>query len=206
MKKVIFIICLIFPISCTSLLINKAKPANLQECYIKLDKMFSAEEKDIIMKSNDSGMMIKYHMSIGMFIRNNWIRNGNYTLEKQINYKPWKVGIDDIGGVILDGYWHYLHKQEYNWDATLNSAERYYASYEEPAAREYPDNFDLKLQNNKPFLDGPDFTEVLHVYKDLKSNNYYVYSHTYGWIKLDDSQYQIFSKTRDRMRFFSPKQ
>jgi|WetSurMetagenome_2_1015567.scaffolds.fasta_scaffold01666_4 hypothetical protein len=177
---------------------NKKQPKNLEECYAILDSIIPEAERVEIQKSENLEVMSKYHMSIGLFIRNNWIRNGNKALIEQINPEHYKVGIDDIGSVVLTGYWYYIHKRPYSWKESLELASKYYESYEAPDPLSNPEKKQLEMLNKKLFVEGGKYTEVIHVYKISNENSYYIFLKSKGWCKLTEKEYQAISNTKDR--------
>ena len=198
--KKIALIFLLLPFSIFAQNQKEVLPSSLKECNILLDELFKTDEKLKIKNSIDPGIMSEYHMGIGLYIRNNWIRHGNPLLVEQINYRPWKVGIDDIGSVILLNYWYYLHNQNYNWDKVLANSEKYYASYKEPA--DFPAKVKLRKQNSMYVMDIQEYSEMIQVYKEIDSENYYLYSHTFGWIKLNSEEFKIFDEAKNKLDYF----
>ena len=88
---------------------NKNIPKTLHECFIELDKMATAAEKDQLMSCRENETPFGWHMGIGMWIRNNWgLWAGG---ELQDHFK--ELGLfhaDDMSGMIFHQYRHYLRK------------------------------------------------------------------------------------------------
>ena len=174
---------------------NKPLPSTMMECYTLLDEILSVERKEYIKNLDSADDMIEFHFSTGVFIRNNWLRNGNPELIKNINYNNWDVGYDDFSSVILNGYWHYLRGEEYDWRYELEASSRYYKSREPP----------LKVPENLGGLEKTDkydyiYTfnnikarETLHCYHDKQTMKYYIYSLHFGWFILSNDEFEVFS-------------
>lgn len=61
---------------------KKEKPKNLTECIQMLDKNLKTEDKDYIKTLSEDEFFMESHFTIGMGIRNEWIRGGNPELVK----------------------------------------------------------------------------------------------------------------------------
>ncbi|MDR1389580.1 MAG: hypothetical protein LBJ31_06340 [Treponema sp.] len=82
-------------------------PLTLNDCYIAMNDLLSDEIKmDIKISSVDN--LITYHMGLGMWIRNNWIRQTNRRITKLFL----DGGVrhpDDMSQAIIIGYHYYLN-------------------------------------------------------------------------------------------------
>ncbi len=89
-------------------------PKDLKECFVQLDTLLSAEDKEVIRKLERSGEMVQFHHGLGMWIRNNWgLWNGSRLQEY---FK--KRGIthpDDMSGLILAYYYDWLNGAHEDW-------------------------------------------------------------------------------------------
>jgi len=82
-------------------------PLTLLDCFLSLDNILSDEVKDDIMSSSlDS--LIRYHMGLGMWIRNNWIRQTNSRITGLL-YENGLRHPDDMSQIIIVGYHYYLN-------------------------------------------------------------------------------------------------
>jgi hypothetical protein len=82
-------------------------PMTLNDCYLILNNLLNADIKKDIKESSNSEL-IKYHMGLGMWIRNNWIRQ----TDKRITKLLYDHGIrhpDDMSQLIIIGYHYYLN-------------------------------------------------------------------------------------------------
>ena len=80
-------------------------PTTLNECYIALNNLLNDEIKQDI-KLSSVNDLIKYHMNLGMWIRNNWIRRGSIGV---LFLKDGHRHMDDISQAIIIGYHYYLN-------------------------------------------------------------------------------------------------
>ena len=79
-------------------------PRNLGECFVELDKLLSEIDKKEIRAVAKRDDMVRYHMGLGLWIRNNWGLWGGSRLQKYFADK----GIhhpDDMSGIVLDHYY-----------------------------------------------------------------------------------------------------
>ena len=89
-------------------------PANLLECFVELDKQLSEIDKKEMLALPKRDDMIRYHHSLGMWIRNNWGLWGGSRLQKYFTDR----GIahpDNMSGIILDHYHDWLHGNKDSW-------------------------------------------------------------------------------------------
>ena len=63
-------------------------PKTKEECFAQLDAMLSDEDKNELKNSED---VVRFHFSLGMWIRNNWI----YPLKEDEQETFMKMFIDD---------------------------------------------------------------------------------------------------------------
>lgn len=84
-------------------------PANLTESIEELKRRLPTKGNVLDeFKSNPIEIAIDYHLTLGRWIRNNWIHNGDGKLVNYFN----KRGIycaDDMSGIMLDSLWKDLH-------------------------------------------------------------------------------------------------
>ena len=85
---------------------RKDIPANLNECYTKLDNILNNREKRKI-KNTSKDDLIDYHFSLGLWIRNNWIRPSNSRIKNVFLEKGIKDP-DTMSTEIIEGYHNYL--------------------------------------------------------------------------------------------------
>ena len=87
------------------------KPINLDEAIIQLTRILPDETKQKILSMTENDFLSNSHLSLGLYIRNNWRlwRGGqlaNYFKSKGV-FHP-----DDMSGIILSSFYRHLHGQE----------------------------------------------------------------------------------------------
>ena len=89
---------------------KKLCPLTKEIAFSRLDKRLSEEDKKAILKARD---MIKFHFTLGMWIRNTWIYGNEEerveALAKDLGEDLW-FSADDLSSAILDGYKKHLKK------------------------------------------------------------------------------------------------
>ena len=70
-------------------------PMDLDDCCVQLDQLLSEEDKEFIKNLPDKKETIKLHMSLGMWIRNNWGLWGGSRLQKYL------FDISDVVGNLI---------------------------------------------------------------------------------------------------------
>jgi hypothetical protein len=89
-------------------------PKDLKDCFIQLDKVLSAKDRDEIKSLKNRDETIKYHHGLGMWLRNNWglwggSRLQKYFLAKKVNHP------DEMSALILAFYYDWLHNNNAGW-------------------------------------------------------------------------------------------
>jgi hypothetical protein len=84
---------------------------NLNEAILEVDKLYRDSSKIEIKKMTEEEYTGKYHMTIGLWIRNNWNLWGGSKLSHYFNRKGIKHP-DDMSGIILTSYYRYLTGKE----------------------------------------------------------------------------------------------
>lgn len=98
-------------------------PADLQACFVELDKMLPDSFKNELKRSQE-GETIRYHMSLGMWMRNNWGLWGDSDLAKWFHNREVHHP-DDMSGIILDSYWRQFNGKPIEFEAQV----KYYKDY-----------------------------------------------------------------------------
>ncbi|MFH2047992.1 MAG: DUF6794 domain-containing protein [bacterium] len=99
-------------------------PINLEDCFVKLDSILPDSTKQEIMESKDDDMT-RYHMGLGMWIRNNWIYGHTDESLSQLFFPNGIMHVDDVSSIILTSYWRYLN----NKPIRLDEQTQYYIDY-----------------------------------------------------------------------------
>ena len=89
-------------------------PKNIAECFTELDKMLSEDDRSEMrgVKSRDD--MIRYHLTLGMSLRNSWglwanSRLAAYFIDRGVKHP------DDMSGLILRYYYDWLNGRKDAW-------------------------------------------------------------------------------------------
>jgi hypothetical protein len=82
-------------------------PLTLNDCYLILNNQLDSDLNEDI-KNSPVNELIKHHMGLGMWIRNNWIRQTNNRITK-ILYDNGLRHPDDMSQIIIIGYHYYLN-------------------------------------------------------------------------------------------------
>ena len=97
---------------------KKEKPKNLTECIQMLDKTLKTEDKDYIKTLTEDEFFMESHFTIGMGIRNEWIRSGNlelvtFFLDQGVKHP------DDMSAMILTSYYRHLLGKEIDFEGQI---------------------------------------------------------------------------------------
>ena len=99
---------------------KKEKPKNLTECIQMLDKTLKTEDKDYIKTLTEDEFFMESHFTIGMGIRNEWIRSGNPELVTFFLDQGVK-NPDDMSAMILTSYYRYLLGKEIDFEGQISA-------------------------------------------------------------------------------------
>ena len=106
---------------------GQTKPEKIEESINYFEKNWTDDAKNIFKNKTESDAVTELHMTVGMWIRNSWIRKGNDSLANQFH----KIGIyhpDDISTIILTS----LHRKLNNKELKLKEQARHYIDYWKP--------------------------------------------------------------------------
>ena len=99
---------------------KKEKPKNLTECIQMLDKNLKTEDKDYIKTLTEDEFFMESHFTLGMGIRNEWIRSGNPELVKFFLDQGVKHP-DDMSAMILTSYYRHLFGKEIDFEGQISA-------------------------------------------------------------------------------------
>ena len=124
MRKIIIIFVLITSFIAFGQIKNidmkKQKPKNLTECIQMLDKNLKKEDKEYIKTLTEDEFFMESHFTIGMGIRNEWIRSGNPELVKFFLDQGVKHP-DDMSAMILTSYYRHLLGKEIDFEGQISA-------------------------------------------------------------------------------------
>jgi hypothetical protein len=89
-------------------------PANLGECFVELDKKLSEVDKKEMRALPKREDMIRYHFSLGLWMRNNWGLWRGSRLQKYFRDRG-VLHPDEMSSVILYHYYDWLNDQKATW-------------------------------------------------------------------------------------------
>ncbi|MBO4232603.1 MAG: hypothetical protein J5862_05150 [Bacteroidales bacterium] len=93
-------------------------PVDLPDCMRQLDSILAPENKKLIQSMEENELLPRTHLALGMWIRNNW---GLWAGSRLATYF-YKQGIqhpDDMSGMILCCYYHYVKGENVNYRQML---------------------------------------------------------------------------------------
>ena len=99
---------------------KKQKPKNLTECIQMLDKNLKKQEKEYIKTLTEEEFFMESHFTLGMGIRNEWIRSGNPELVKFFSDEGVKHP-DDMSAMILTSYYRHLLGKEIDFEGQISA-------------------------------------------------------------------------------------
>ena len=93
-------------------------PVDLPDCMRQLDSILTSENKELIRSLEEKDFLSRTHFAVGMWLRNNWglwagSRLATYFDEQGIHHP------DDMSGVILRCYYHYVRGEKVNYQQML---------------------------------------------------------------------------------------
>ena len=122
MKKFFILFATIFFIQCT----DAQTRTPLDEAHSRLEKDLDAETLKEIDSLENKESMIKYHHSIGMYIRNNY---GLWKADSELCRYLLELGFrhpDDMSSAILESFWCKRHGVKYDLDAEIKKYAEYW--------------------------------------------------------------------------------
>ena len=124
MRKIIIIFVLITSFiafgQIKSSYMKKEKPKNLTECIQMLDKNLKKQDKEYIKTLTEDEFFMESHFTLGMGIRNEWIRRGNPELVKFFLDQGVKHP-DDMSAMILTSYYRHLLGKEIDFEGQISA-------------------------------------------------------------------------------------
>jgi len=90
-------------------------PKNIEECFLELDKILKKDDIKILKElESKNECSWKYHMGLGLYIRNNWGLWADSRLQKYLKER-FCFDADDMSSMILGLYWEWLNGIDVNW-------------------------------------------------------------------------------------------
>jgi len=118
-------------------------PVDLEDCFIEMDRMLTEGFIENI-RTRDEEDIYKYHMSLGLWIRNNWGLWGESLLKDFFtSYEIFHP--DDMSSIIITSYYRYLN----NLPINLNEQVEYYKEYWKNINDEEIKNRELEIRDDE---------------------------------------------------------
>jgi hypothetical protein len=158
-------------------------PTDLEDAFNELKKML---HPDLLkeMKEGSERDVVGYHMSLGLWMRNNWGLWGGSRLSKYFN----GIGIfhpDDMSGIILYSFWRHLNAQPIKLEEQVAYYQRYWQVNAEPKKKNCPvDGSLIEVTMSLDESEG-DKLRAIHVGRCKKRKHLWCYEHDKGWYKPD---------------------
>ncbi|HUH26375.1 MAG TPA: DUF6794 domain-containing protein [Flavobacterium sp.] len=124
MKEIFFsIICFVFFLNATA----QDTPRSIEEALYYLENSWSTQQKDDFKNSDEKAAVTSLHFSVGMSIRNSWLRQENVALRAEFD-KLQVYHRDDISSIILTSF----HRKLNNKPLELEKQAQHYIDYWKP--------------------------------------------------------------------------
>jgi hypothetical protein len=152
-------------------------PQNLEESLNYFEKNWTDSAKSSFKNKPEKDAVTKLHTTVGMWIRNNWIRQGNDSLVIQFN----KIGIynpDDISSIILTS----LHRKLNHKDLNVEKQAQHYIDYWKPLIEDDEKSKTIAFENYKKYKVGDKINIYYPVYSHDGKSNAVLYTKNNGWI------------------------
>ena len=111
-------------------------PTTLDECFTALEKVGTPEDRDALKHATERELA-RYHLSLGMWMRNTWGLWGGSPLAQYFR----GLGLrhpDDMSGVILRTYWRHINGKPLELEREVAEKVRYHALRSPPEPEACP--------------------------------------------------------------------
>lgn len=177
MKYFSVLIVLLFSLNCVA---NEPYiPKNILDAINQLDSILKTDDKKEFKKTKKTELS-KFHMRLGMSLRNGWGLWSGSRLSKYFQ----KNGIghpDEMSGFIINSYWLHLHDKPLNIEKRFSKIKFYKKKNAKPKTIPCKDGKHL-FSLFHPKITDPEST-FIYVAKCGKNNNYMAYDYLDGWYK-----------------------
>lgn len=160
-------------------------PTKLDDAFDELKKMLHPELLKE-MKEGSERNMVQYHMSMGLWMRNNWGLWAGSRLAKYFN----GIGIfhpDDMSGIILDSFWRHLNAQPIKLEEQVAYYQKFWRVNAQPKKKNCPlDGSLIEVTMSLDESEG-DKIRAIHVGRCKKRKHLWAYEHDKGWYRPDSA-------------------
>lgn len=174
MKKQIYLL-LIFLICLTSC--SQAAPSNLEGALNYFEKNWTDNAKNSFKNKPEKDAVTELHTTVGRWIRNNWIKDGNDSFVKQFN----EIGVyhpDDISSIVLTS----LHRKLNHKDLDIEKQAQYYIDYWKPIIENDEKSKKTAFENYNKYKVGEKINIYYPVYTDEDESYAVLYENNKEWI------------------------
>ncbi len=158
-------------------------PGNLDEAFEALEKMLSKEALETF-RSGSKADVVRYHLSLGMALRNRWGLWQGSPLAKYFNEK----GVfhpDDMSGIILGSFWRHLNPNADTVEATSRSYLEYGDLRNRPEPRRCEDGTQAVALAQLYEADRNAAPRFVHVFVCGAGGALWAYERETGWYEPD---------------------
>ena len=108
-------------------------PTDLNDCFAELRKTLEPDLLDEMMSRTEKEM-VRYHMGVGLWMRNSWGLWRRSRLARNFNnlgiYHP-----DDMSGIVLISFWRHLHDEPIRLEEQVKHYQEYWKNPEQSLQR-----------------------------------------------------------------------
>lgn len=158
-------------------------PMNLEDSFGELKKMLHPDLLKQI-REGPEREMVGFHMSLGLWMRNNWGLWAGSRLGKYFN----GIGIfhpDDMSSIILDSFWRHLKSQPIKLEEQVAYYQRFWKVNAGPKKKNCPvDGSLIEVSMTLDESEG-DRLRAIHVGRCKRRKHLWAYEHDKGWYRPD---------------------
>ena len=152
-------------------------PSSLDESLNYFEKKWTDSTKNSFKNKTEKDAVTELHMTIGMWIRNSWLRSENDSLVKQFN----KMGIyhpDDISSIILTS----LHRKLNHKDLKIKEQSQHYIDYWKPIIENDEKAKVTAIENYNKYNIGDKINIYYPVYTHNGQSSAVIYENNEDWV------------------------
>jgi hypothetical protein len=164
-------------------------PKDINDCFVELKRMLHPEFIRELKESSKRDL-IKHHMGLGMWMRNNWGLWGGSHLQDYFIELGFRHP-DDISGAIVNSFWRHLNDMSIEIEKEAETSKYYWQIQEEPNKPLCPEHsvpIEIMYQLNGLIIkENEPLPRCIHVGKCTETNSIWVYEFGKGWSQPEDN-------------------
>jgi hypothetical protein len=172
-------------------------PRNLEDCLIQIDQLLPDSVKHSISTHTEDEFSVVMHLSLGLWIRNNW---GLWKGSRLSNFF-YEIGVfhpDDMSAIILDSY----YRRSTGKDIKLEEQVKYYQDYwkvtRQPTKDDFPQGVqDIEFYSSYDYKTKTNGHGCVHVGTRTNSKDIWLYDYYLGWIKVTTADIKKIERNPD---------